>query len=213
MNKKWSIIISVIIVIVMGTIIFLLNKEIKEETGGLPGYEDLNMESLPKDVVDRLPEDWQTTTDTDKPGLAKGDLAPDFELTTLSGDTVKLSDYRGKTVMLNFWASWCPPCRSEMPHMENYYTDNKESDDMEILAVNMTKTEKNKVESAKEFVDEYNLTFPILLDKDSEVMKMYQIKVYPTSYIINKDGVITDKVMLPLDDTMIKQLIEESNAE
>ncbi|ARF17593.1 peroxiredoxin family protein [Sporosarcina ureae] len=210
MSKKWSIIVSVLIVIVMGTIIFLLNKEIEEETGGLPGYEDLNMESLPKDVVDRLPEDWQTTTDTDKPGLAKGDLAPDFELATLSGDTVKLSDYRGKTVMLNFWASWCPPCRSEMPHMENYYTDNKESDNMEILAVNMTKTEKNKVESAKEFVDEYKLTFPILLDKDSEVMKMYQIKVYPTSYIINKEGVITDKVMLPLDDTMIKQLIEES---
>ena len=97
--------------------------------------------------------------------------------------------------------------------MENYYTDNKESDNMEILAVNMTKTEKNKVESAKEFVDEYKLTFPILLDEDSEVMKMYQIKVYPTSYIINEEGVITDKVMLPLDDTMIKKLIEESNVE
>lgn len=84
---------------------------------------------------------------------------------------------------------------------------------MEILAVNMTKTEKNKVESAKEFVDEYKLSFPILLDKDSEVMKMYQIKVYPTSYIINEEGVITDKLMLPLDDKMIKQLIEESKAE
>ena len=213
MKKKWSIVISALVVIIMGTIIVLLNKEIKEETEGIPGYEDAGIENLPKDERERLPEDWQVATDTEKQGLAKGDLAPDFELTTLAGDTVKLSDYRGKKIMLNFWASWCPPCRSEMPHMENYYTDNKESDNMEILAVNMTKTEKNKVESAKEFVDEYKLTFPILLDEDSEVMKMYQIKVYPTSYIINEEGVITDKVMLPLDDTMIKQLIEESNVE
>lgn len=213
MKKKWSIIVSALVVVVMGTIILILNKEIKDETEGIPGYEDAGIENLPKDERERLPEDWQVATDTEKPGLATGDLAPDFELITLAGETVKLSDYRGKKVMLNFWASWCPPCRSEMPHMENYYTDNKESDNMEILAVNMTKTEKNKVESAKEFVDEYKLSFPILLDKDSEVMKMYQIKVYPTSYIINEEGVITDKVMLPLDDTMIKQLIEESNVE
>lgn len=213
MKKKWSIIISVLVVIIMGFIIFMLNKEIKEETSGIPGYEDAGIDKLPKDERERLPEDWQTTTEADKPGLAKGDVAPDFELTTLDGDAVKLSDYQGKTVMLNFWASWCPPCRSEMPHMENYYTDNKESDNMEILAVNMTKTEKNKVDSAKEFVSEYKLSFPILLDKDSEVMKMYQIKVYPTSYIINEEGIITDKVMLPLDDKMIKQLIEESNAQ
>ncbi len=210
MNKKWGIIASVVIVIVMGTIIFILNKEVKEKEGVLPGYENLNIENLPNDVVDKLPEDWQTATETEKPGLATGDVAPDFELTTLAGDTVKLSDYRGKTVMLNFWASWCPPCRSEMPHMENYYNANKDSGEMEILAVNMTKTEKNKKKSAKEFVDEYKLTFPILLDVDSDVMKMYQIKVYPTSYIINAEGVITDKLMLPLDDKMIEQVIEES---
>lgn len=210
MNKKWGIIASVVIVVVMGTIIFLLNKEVKEKAGVLPGYENLNIDDLPNDVVDTLPEDWQVASETEKPGLATGDLAPDFELTTLAGETVKLSDYRGKTVMLNFWASWCPPCRSEMPHMEKYYNDNKDSGDIEILAVNMTKTEKNKEKSAKEFVDEYKLTFPILLDIDSEVMKMYQIKVYPTSYIINKEGVITDKLMLPLDDKMIEQVIEES---
>ena len=210
MNKKWGIIASVVIVIVMGTIIFILNKEVKEKEGVLPGYENLNIENLPNDVVDKLPEDWQTATETEKPGLATGDVAPDFELTTLAGDTVKLSDYRGKTVMLNFWASWCPPCRSEMPHMENYYNANKDSGEVEILAVNMTKTEKNKEKSAKEFVDEYKLTFPILLDVDSDVMKMYQIKVYPTSYIINAEGVITDKLMLPLDDKMIEQVIEES---
>ncbi|PID18130.1 thiol-disulfide oxidoreductase [Sporosarcina sp. P35] len=197
----------------MVTVIIIINKEIKKETKGIPGYESAMMEDMPKDEVERLPEDWQVSSETEKPGLAKGDIAPDFELTTLAGDTVKLSDYRGKSVMLNFWASWCPPCRSEMPHMETYYTDHKESDDMEILAVNMTKTEKNKEKSAKEFVKEYGLSFPILLDKDSEVMKTYQIKVYPTTYIINKEGVISDKLTLPLDDKMIKQLIEESNAE
>lgn len=210
MNKKWGIITSIIIVVVMGTIIFILNKEVKEKEGVLPGYENLNIDSLPDDVVDTLPEDWQTATDTEESGLAKGDTAPDFELTTLAGDTVKLSDYRGKTVMLNFWASWCPPCRSEMPHMEKYYNDTKDSGEIEILAVNMTKTEKKKEKGAKEFVEEYKLTFPILLDVDSDVMKMYQVKVYPTSYIINKEGVITDKLMLPLDQKMIEQVMEES---
>ncbi|WP_153733467.1 peroxiredoxin family protein [Sporosarcina obsidiansis] len=208
--KKWGTLISILIIISMITIIILTNREIKKETSGMAGYESAMMEDMPKDEVARLPEDWQVAENAGKPGLTKGDLAPDFELTTLTGETVKLSDYRGKKVMLNFWASWCPPCRTEMPHMETYYNEYKDSSNMEILAVNMTKTEKNKEDSAKAFVEEYQLTFPILLDTKSEVMKTYGVKVYPTTYILNTEGVITDKVMFALDDKMLKQLIDES---
>ncbi|MDV6378990.1 TlpA disulfide reductase family protein [Sporosarcina sp. GW1-11] len=210
MKKKWSILISVFIVITMVTIIIIINREIKKETGGIDGYESAMIQDMPKDQVERLPEDWQVAENAENPGLNPGDLAPDFELTTLDGKNVKLSDYRGKTVLLNFWASWCPPCRSEMPHMEAYYKEYSESENVEILAVNMTKTEKNKEQSAKDFVEEYQLTFPILLDKKSDVMKMYQVKVYPTTYIINEEGVITDKAMFPLDDKLLKELLDNS---
>lgn len=74
-------------------------------------------------------------------GLEKGNLAPDFELTDMEGSPVKLSDYRGKAVLLNFWASWCPPCRAEMPHMEKLYNKYKD-ENFDILAVNLTNTEK-----------------------------------------------------------------------
>ena len=73
--------------------------------------------------------------------LREGAEAPDFELTTLEGETVKLSDYRGKKVILNFWATWCPPCKAEMPHMQNFYEENKDKD-VEIVAVNLTNMDK-----------------------------------------------------------------------
>lgn len=74
-------------------------------------------------------------------GLEKGERAPDFTLTDLKGNTVKLSDFKGKKVMLNFWASWCPPCKAEMPYMEQIYKKYKK-EDIEIVAVNLTATEK-----------------------------------------------------------------------
>ena len=72
-------------------------------------------------------------------GFKPGDTPPDFELATLSGELVRLSDYKGKKVILNFWASWCGPCKAEMPHMEKYYKKNKDAENVEIIAVNLTK--------------------------------------------------------------------------
>lgn len=214
--KKWSMLISLAIIISMVTIIILTNREFKKEAGEMDGYSSAMIEDLPNDEVKRIPEDWKeetTSEDTasEETGLGRGDLAPDFELTTLTGETVKLSDYRGKKIMLNFWASWCPPCRSEMPHMETYYDEYKDTADMEILAVNMTRTEKDKEESAKAFVEEFGLTFPVLLDLEGKVMKMYRVKAYPTTYILNTEGVITDIVISAIDDKFLKKLIDESN--
>lgn len=119
-------------------------------------------------------------------GIKVGEQAPDFELELVSGEKVKLSDYRGKKVMLNFWATWCPPCKAEMPVMEQLYKASK--GELVILAVNMDT--QNDVAG---FVSKNGITFPILLDKNNEVNKMYQVLSIPTSFFIDSKGVIRNQ--------------------
>lgn len=136
--------------------------------------------------------------------VQEGSPAPDFELTTLDGDTVKLSDYKGKKVILNFWASWCPPCVAEMPHMQQFYEDNKEND-IEIVAVNLTSLDKGMSE-IKKFVDENNLSFTIPLDKDGTIGIQYETFSIPTSYIIDSNGIIIKKIVGPMNEAMMEDL-------
>lgn len=137
------------------------------------------------------------TTDAEI-GLEIGDIAPDFQLQTLDGETVKLSDYRGQRVMLNFWATWCPPCRAEMPDMEAFYQAN----DVAIVAVNLTETEAN-LNDVAEFTESFNLTFPIFLDEKNEVAITYQIRPIPTSYMIDSKGIIRYKALGALNYEMM----------
>ncbi|HSP20749.1 MAG TPA: TlpA disulfide reductase family protein [Planococcus sp. (in: firmicutes)] len=139
-------------------------------------------------------------------GLAKGEMAPDFELETLDGKTVKLSDYKGKKVILNFWATWCPPCRAEMPHMQAYYEDQAASDNVEILAVNLTK-EDHGLEKIKTFKEEYGLSFPIPMDENGEIGSLYQAVTIPTSYILDTQGRVQTKFVGPMDEATIEQII------
>ncbi|MFE4709826.1 MULTISPECIES: peroxiredoxin family protein [unclassified Paenibacillus] len=140
-------------------------------------------------------------------GIEKGQVAPDFTLQDLSGNPVRLSDFRGKRVMLNFWATWCPPCRVEMPHMQSIY-ENYESEDVVILGVNMTLTEK-ALGDVQPFVQEQKLTFPIVLDEDGELMQTYQIVAYPTTYVLDADGVVREKVRGAMNYEMMSELLAE----
>lgn len=139
--------------------------------------------------------------------VKEGKMAPDFELVTLNGETVKLSDYRGKKVILNFWATWCPPCKAEMPHMQNFYEQNKDNG-IEIVAVNLTKMDKGRMEIDK-FVKEYGLTFDIPLDEEGDIGMQYQAFTIPTSYIIDTNGKIASKVIGPMDEPTMEGLTNE----
>ncbi|MGX5583179.1 thiol:disulfide interchange protein [Bacillus thuringiensis] len=123
--------------------------------------------------------------------------APDFELTKLDGTNVKLSDLKGKKVILNFWATWCGPCQQEMPDMEAFYKEHKEN--VEILAINYTPSEKGGgEEKVSNFAKEKGITFPILLDKNIDVTTAYKVITIPTSYFIDTKGVIQDKFIGPM---------------
>ena len=109
----------------------------------------------------------------------------DFELQDLSGATRSLSDYRGKVVFLNFWATWCGPCRFEMPSMETLYQRFK-AKGLVIVAVNLQE-DRNSVQR---FVDEYGLSFPVLLDTTGRVGATYGARSIPTTYIVDRDGFV-----------------------
>src|SRR5690625_4623501 len=121
-------------------------------------------------------------------GLEIGNIAPDFTLSTLTGEEVSLSDFRGQRVMINFWATWCPPCRAEMPDMEKFHLN----EDIVILAINLTETEPS-IQQVQDFVDEFNLTFPILLDETITVATAYEIRPIPTSLLVDSNGIIQNK--------------------
>lgn len=136
-------------------------------------------------------------------GLKVGNRAPDFTLYNLDGNEVKLSDYRGKTVLLNFWASWCPPCRLEMPHMEKFYAKYADKDAV-VLAVNMTHLEEGK-EHVKSFLEDFGLTFPHALDETGRITDQYQVIAYPTTYVLNAKGVITQRFQGAIDHNIMKE--------
>lgn len=112
-----------------------------------------------------------------------GFIAPDFELLDLSGKPVRLSDLRGSPVMINFWATWCNPCRIEMPLIQAAAQENP---DMVVLAVNADES----ILTVESFVEKMGLTFPILLDPGSKVEIMYKVQGLPTSFFVDKDGII-----------------------
>ncbi|MFF2091340.1 TlpA family protein disulfide reductase [Paenibacillus sp. NPDC058174] len=130
-------------------------------------------------------------------GLNKGQQAPDFKLASLDGSEISLSDYRGRTVFVNFWASWCPPCKVEMPHMEKLYATYREQD-VVVLSVNMTSTEKNG-RNVLSFVGDRGLTFPVLLDEKGDVMSQYRVRSFPTTFVIDSEGIIRDRMLGAVD--------------
>ncbi|KIQ93913.1 Stage IV sporulation protein H [Anoxybacillus thermarum] len=137
-------------------------------------------------------------------GIDVGEIAPDFELMTLKGKKMKLSQFRGKKVILNFWASWCPPCRAEMPEMQRFYEQYGQH--VAIVAVNLTNKEKNH-QAVETFINEKGVSFDIMLDEQGTVSKTYEVITIPTSYIIDEQGVIRSKHVGPLSYDMMKRTV------
>ncbi len=119
-----------------------------------------------------------------------GKPAPDFELQNLDGQSISLSDLQGKPILLNFWAIWCPPCRSEMPYMQEIHEEWSDKG-LVLLAIDIGEGPSQ----IKEFLDANNLSLPVLLDSDKSVAQKYNISNIPTTFFIDKDGIIQEKVI------------------
>jgi len=117
-------------------------------------------------------------------------VARDFTLPLLNGGDATLSSYRGKVVILNFWATWCPPCRTEMPSMEVLYQRFK-NQGLEILAVDLGED----AATVRQFIQSNGYTFPVLLDRNNRVSNNYGIEAIPTSYILDREGRIIARII------------------
>lgn len=123
-------------------------------------------------------------------GVQIGDPAPDFSLPDQTGKVHTLAMYKGKVILLRFWADWCPNCKEEMPKIDEVYRNLKDRG-FDVLGVNVKQSE----EAVTAFVKEYKITFPTPLDKDASIAKRYGVIGLPTTFIIGKDGKVKEKVM------------------
>jgi peroxiredoxin len=119
------------------------------------------------------------------PAAEIGRTAPDFRLARLDGGDLRLSDLRGKVVILNFWASWCAPCRQEMPEFVRLYRENQVKG-LEIVAVDLQEAESQ----VQGFVDEFGMRFPVVFDRSGEVARTYRVRQLPVTLIVDRDGAI-----------------------
>ena len=129
--------------------------------------------------------------------------APDFTVVDADGTEVKLSDYVGKPIVLNFWASWCSPCKSEMPEFNAAW---EELDgEVQFLMVNMTDGARETVESAREYVEGEGFTFPVLFDTKSEAAIAYSAYSLPTTYFIDAEGYVTARAVGAIDGETLQK--------
>src|SRR5512139_2319202 len=141
------------------------------------------------------------------PNPQVGFTAPGFTLDSLAGQPIALSDLRGKVVVLNLWASWCPPCRAEMPAMDAVYQKFR---DQGLVVLGVNTTFQDDEASARAAIRDWGLTFPIVFDRDGATSRRYRVQAMPTTFFIGRDGVIRDIVFGgPMSEALIASKIEK----
>lgn len=127
--------------------------------------------------------------------LTIGEKVPDFELSDLSGKTVALSDFKGQKVILNFWATWCPPCRQEMPEFNELNAELEKSGEAVLLAINLTDGRRETKSKVAEFLKSNKYNLRVLLDTQGEASGMFSIRGIPTTIVIDSEGVMRGQIV------------------
>ena len=183
-KNKTFILLAVLLVILIGGAGFFYNKlSSSYKTDALTETS----QAAENETESEETEDSQTSSEETDSGENAAETAPDFTMTNASGEEVKLSDFFDKPVVLNFWASWCGPCKSEMPHFEDAYQ--KYGEDINFVIVNLTDGARETVENASDFIEEQGYTFPLYFDTNTEGAMTYGTYSIPVTYFIGADGV------------------------
>jgi peroxiredoxin len=153
------------------------------------------------------------TTQGAIPAPQKGFLAPDFKLETGEGESVQLSELRGKPVVVNFWTSWCPPCREEMPALQRVHQDYQEKG---VVILGLNSTVQDDRQQAQAFAAKQGLTFPIVFDEQGEATRLYQVRALPTTFFVDAQGMIQELITGgPMSEALLRirveQLLNSSN--
>lgn len=137
--------------------------------------------------------------------LPEGETAPEFLLIGLDGKQYRLDDFRGKRVVLNFWATWCAPCRIEMPLLQNFYEQHKRQ--IVVVGINMGE-DKAPVQA---FIDELKITFPILLDEEQATAKRYRVVGLPSTFFIDTQGIVRATHVGGLSSEMLESYLADNH--
>ncbi|MFW6006784.1 MAG: TlpA family protein disulfide reductase [Bacillota bacterium] len=148
---------------------------------------------------------WEITEVNSSGKPSTGNQAPDFSFRNNEKDEIKLSDLQGKIIFINFWASWCPPCKQEMPDIQNIYEKYEDKDEIMILTVNIQEEEK----VIKNYMSDNDFTFPVLKDMNS-LAQSYYVSNIPTSFFLDKEGIIREKHTGVMTEEMIENAINKA---
>lgn len=196
LNKQVITIIAIIVI--AGVILFAMNyrnSSVNTDENAKNNTENVDKEPS-KDKANE-----EVEADQEDGDLAVGKLAPDFTLTNLEGKEVSLSDYKGKIVMLNFWATWCKFCDVEMPDLNDLDKDNE---DVVVLAVDVMEGH----DKVKKYIDKGGYGFEVVLDEKGDISREYLVSAFPTTYIINKEGILMGGIQGPVNKPQIEQILE-----
>jgi peroxiredoxin len=145
---------------------------------------------------------WALLSGCASPGPAPGDMAPELSVALLDGRQVRLSDYRGKLLLLQFWTDWCDACRQEFPKLQEAY-EGLAGPDFEVLAINVGQD----AAVSQAFRDELGVTFPLGLDLRGELAAVYGVSKYPTNYLVNPEGRVARKVVGWIDRELLESVL------
>lgn len=148
----------------------------------------------------------QEDAETEKEEKQQNRKASDFTVYDLDGNEVHLSDYYGKPIVLNFWASWCGPCKMEIPDFEAEYLEKGES--VQFLMVNMTDGSRETLDTASDYVESEGYTLPVFYDTESDAAEIYEVYSLPTTYFINSEGYIAAQATGAIDSETLQKGID-----
>ncbi|MBP3197565.1 MAG: redoxin domain-containing protein [Butyrivibrio sp.] len=213
---KYTVKIGGAILILMGLLMFTGKMNSITSYLSTISTKNVETETTVEDEVDSQEETEEVEEESEETSEADAQekvAAPDFTLVDQYGQTHTLSDYRGKIVFLNFWATWCPPCRAEMPYIQELYEEYQAMDDPDVVFLGVAFPDygsETSIEGITQFMEENGYTYPVLMDTDASLMLPYYITAYPTTFMIDPDGNVLGYIPGGMTKDIMENVIQQA---